>query len=156
MEALADQSSRYFLFYYQLDINMLGNNMFGYDSVVCVPSNPLGIDTEENDPGIAGYYKVKSTSDYLDSDNNYTTTAKADWIFNPKNSDREKEKAITTTVSDTTITDYVDTSVNDPQKYLIELLENNADTIVSSQLQKMAIPGDKTSEQAKKDNEEKK
>ena len=55
MEALADQASRYFLFYYQLDITMLGNNLFGYDSVVCVPSNPLGIDTEENDPGIAGY-----------------------------------------------------------------------------------------------------
>lgn len=151
MEALADKASRYFFFYYQLNITMLGNNMFNYDSVVCVPSNPLGIDSEENDPGIAGYYKVKSLSDSLDANNSYTTTARADWAFNPRNNDREKDKPIAAPVADITITDYVDVSINDPQRYLIELLENNPDVIINSQLQKMQIPSDNPKEQAKKD-----
>lgn len=152
MEALADKASRYFFHYYQISLEMLGNNMFNYDGVICIPSTPLGIDSEENDPGIAGYYKVKGTTDKLDSNNNYYTTALADWVFNPKNANREKQKAAAAPVSDVIIRDHVNVSVNNPVTYIVELLENNADAIITSQLQKVTPPENKTSEEAKKDN----
>ena len=151
MESLADKASRYFFFYYQLGINMLGNNMFGYDAMVCVPSNPLGIDSEVNDPGIAGYYKVKETKDTFDANNNYTTTATADWVFNPRNDTREQDKIISAPVSSVKIYDVLSPEVNDPIKYIIELIENDPITVINSQLQKITKVEKKSKEKAKKD-----
>lgn len=151
MESLADKASRYFFFYYQLGINMLGNNMFGYDAMVCVPSNPLGIDSEVNDPGIAGYYKVKETKDTLDANNNYTTTATADWVFNPRNDTREQNKITSAPVSSVKIYDALSPEVNDPIKYIIELIENDPITVINSQLQKLTKVEKKSKEKAKKD-----
>ncbi len=153
--SLANSQSRYFLFYYQLSIDMLGNNLFAYDGVVCVPSNPLGIDSEENDPGIAGYYKLTSTTDKLDLNNNYTTTAQATWTFSPKNDDREKQKIASMPVADRSISDSISEKVNDPRSYLTELLSNDANAIIVSQLQNVNVPEDKTENVAKKDNNKK-
>lgn len=151
-EALANHESRYFFFYYQLGIEMFGNNIFSYDSVVCVPSNPLGIDSEINDPGIAGYYKVKETRDRLDSFGNWTTNAMADWFYNPKNETREKNKSDINPVSSIpTISDQIPASVNDPINYFVELLENDALAVINAQAQKANKPDKKNNEKAKKD-----
>jgi len=151
-EALTDKASRYFLALYQLGINMMGNNIFSYDSVVCVPSNPLGIDSEVYDPGIAGYYKVKETNDSFDATNKYTTTATADWTFSPKLDDREKTKTSAEPIASVKITDSIPASVNDPINYVIELIENDAMAIINAELQKLKKPEKKTAEKAKKDN----
>lgn len=153
LESLADKASRYFFAYYQLTINMMGTNMFNYDSVVCVPANPLGINTEENDIGIVGYYKVKSTTDSLDSDNNYTTTAIADWVFNPRQQNREKQKDSSGPYSDRVITDKISLAITNPENYVIEFLENDPNTIIALQAQKMQPPKKKTKEEAKKEKE---
>ena len=151
-DALADKASRYFFFYYQLGITTLGSNMFAYDSVICVPSNPLGIDSEINDPGIAGYYKVKETTDTFDANNSYMTTAKADWFYNPKNDSRDKRKAdIAPVSSEFAISDYVPSTMTDPVNYVVELLENDAYAIINAQLQRFTKPEKKSSEKAKKD-----
>ena len=151
MESLADKASRYFFFYYKLNLEMLGNNMFAYDSVVCVPSNPLGIDTEQNDIGIAGYYKIVDTTDSLDANNNYTTTAQADWVYNPRNDNREKQKISSAPIAKMRIVDTVSAKATDPINYIQELIENDVNTVINSQLQNMKNIQKKTSEKAKKD-----
>jgi hypothetical protein len=151
LESLADKSSRYFFFYYQLDIEMLGNNLFGYDAMVCVPSNPLGIDTEINDPGIAGYYKVKETKDTFDMNNQYTTTAVADWIFSPKNGSEERASIAVTPSVQVKIYDHLPHSINDPIKYLVQVIENDPISVINSQLQNFTEVKKTTSEKAKKD-----
>lgn len=152
MESLADKSSRYFFFYYQLGIDMLGNNSFSYDSMVCVPSNPLGIDSSVNDPGIAGYYKVKETRDSINSSNDYRTYAVADWAFNPRDQNRETSKIDQPPVERINIKDALPIEVNDPINYVIELVENDAVSILNQQLQKMNRAEKKANEQTKKDN----
>lgn len=152
-DALADKASRYFFFYYQLGITTFGTNLFSYDSVVCVPSNPLGIDSEINDPGIAGYYKVKETTDTFDNSNNYTTTAKADWFYNPKNDSREKRKAdIAPVSSEFAIKDHIPSTMTDPINYVVELLENDAYSVINSQLQRFTKPDKKSKQKSKKNN----
>lgn len=153
LESLADKASRYFFFYYQLSIESMGTNMFNYDSVVCVPSNPLGGDSQENDTGVAGYYKVINISDNIDANNYYTSTSRADWVFNPKYADREKDKMVKAPSSDMIIKDRVDCSINDPKNYIEEVLENDVNTIINAQAQNM--PQQDKKEEAKKDNEKK-
>lgn len=153
LESLADKASRYFFFYYQLSIESMGTNMFNYDSVVCVPSNPLGGDSQENDTGIAGYYKVINISDSIDANNNYISTSKADWVFNPRYLDREKDKLVKAPSSEMIIKDRVDCSINDPRNYVAELLENDVNTIINNQAQNM--PDQEKKDNAKKDKEKK-
>lgn len=153
MESLADKASRYFVFYYQLSLNMIGNNMFNYDSVICVPSSPLGIDTEKYNIGINGYYKVKSYQDSISSDN-YTTSATADWVHSPKISNREKKQETPTAVSDKIILDFISSDVNKPINYITELLQNDANTIINSELQKMLSPEKTKDQEVKKDKKE--
>lgn len=155
-EALASNASRYFFYYYQLGLEMMGNNIFNYDSVVCIPSNPLGVDTQENDIGIVGYYKVKSTNDNLDSDNNYTTTATADWVFNPRYLNKDKTKDPDVPYSGVVIRDVLDASVNNPENYVLELLENDPNTVINTQAQNMNPPEKKTKEKVKKDEKKEK
>lgn len=151
-ESLANNQSRYFFFYYKLNMEMLGNNAFSYDSVVCVPSNPLGIDSEINDPGIAGYYKVTKSRDILDVYGNWRTNVDADWFYNPKNETREKNKSDINPVSFVpTITDELPASVNDPINYFVELLENDALSVINAQAQNVNKPDKKDKEKAKKD-----
>lgn len=152
LESLADKASRYFFFYYSISLEMLGNNMFNYDSVVCVPSTPLGIDTEENDIGIAGYYKVKETRDSISESGEYRTSAQADWIYNPKNSSREKQKITSAPTRKGRIGDSLPESVTNPINYIIEFLENDPSTIINSQLKNFAKPEEKTEEKGKSDN----
>lgn len=134
MESLADKSSRYFFFYYQLGITMLGNNLTSYDSIVCVPSNPLGIDSEINDPGIAGYYKVKETSDSFDSNNKYETKILADWVFNKRDESMETSKIESRPTELVVIRDTIPLEVNDPLNYIVELIENDPLSVINSQI----------------------
>jgi hypothetical protein len=155
MESLADKSSRYFFFYYQLGITTLGNNAFAYDSFVCVPSNPLGIDSTTNDPGIAGYYKVKETRDSIDAGGGYTTSATADWAFNPRDQNTETNKIDAPPTARINITDSLPIEINNPINYIIELVETDAISVINQQLQKMNKAQKKASEQAKKNNKPK-
>lgn len=134
LESLADKASRYFFFYYQIGIESMGTNMFNYDSVVCIPSNPLGIDTEENDVGIAGYYKITGISDrFIGQTNSYTSNSRGDWVFNPKYLNREKQKINKAPVTNMIIRDKLDISVNSPINYVFELLENDVTSIINNQ-----------------------
>ena len=150
MESLADKSSQYFFYYYQLGLTTLGNNSFAYDSFICVPSNPLGIDSTTNDPGIAGYYKVKETRDSIDVNNNYTTNASADWAFNPRDQNRETNKIDSPPTARINISDSLPVEINNPINYIIELVESDAVSVINQQLQKMNKAQKKNSEQAKK------
>jgi hypothetical protein len=150
MESLANKSSNYFFFYYQLGLDMLGNNCFAYDSFVCVPSNPLGIDSTTNDPGIAGYYKVKETRDTISSNNDYKTSATADWAFNPRDQNLETNKIDAPPTARINISDTLPIEINNPINYIIELIENDAIVVINQQLQKMDKAKKKASEQAKK------
>jgi len=156
LEALSNKESRTFFFYYQTSATMLGNNMFDYDSVICIPSNPLGIDSEENDPGIAGYYKVKETTDTFSSTNEYTTVAKADWFYNPRNNNREKTKTASIPVASGKITDSVSILMTNPVDHVIQLLENDVESIIKIEAQNVIPPETKSKEEAKKNKNVKK
>lgn len=84
IEALANSASRILLFYYSMNLSMIGNNVFEYDNFVCVPLNALGLESSDSDPGIAGYYKVLGTNDTIDNSLNYNTTADCVWVRSPK------------------------------------------------------------------------
>jgi hypothetical protein len=154
MESLADKGSKYFFFYYQLSIESIGTNMFNYDSVVCVPSNPLGIDTEENDTGIAGYYKVIDIQDNINKNGLYTSTSKADWVFNPRYLNREKEKAVLSPGTSIIIKDSLDVGINSPKNYIFQLLENDINSIINMQAESAQVEENKNV--AKKDAEKEK
>lgn len=117
-ESLANNASKVLLYYYQMSIDLLGNNVFDYDSFVCVPLNALGLESSENDPGLAGYYKVLSTQDRIESNLTYNSSATCTWQFSVE-VDKNKSATDTGDLNDNNkVKDFIEASTNDPINYV--------------------------------------
>lgn len=149
-EALANNASKVLLYYYQMNIDLLGNNVFDYDSFVCVPLNALGLESSESDPGLAGYYKVLSTDDRIDSNLSYNSSANCTWQFSVE-IDKNKSAVDTGNLSDNNkIKDYIEASTNDPLNYIRNQISVVAEQQTTNNGQPPAQPQTKPQQKATK------
>jgi hypothetical protein len=133
-----------------MSINMIGNNTFSYNSYVCVPLKALGLETTETDPGIAGYYRVLSTTDQISQDLTYDTTAECVWTYSPEIN--KVKNQVTPNPSDNgKITGQLDVNVNSPIEYINKLMSDTTDSATSNGVPtngQLAKKDDKTSKKS--------
>jgi hypothetical protein len=150
LEALANKASRYFQFQYSLNLTTIGNNLFEASSVICVPSNPLGISSDTHDPGISGYYKVISTSDSISADLMYLTKARCNHVFDPNSRQLDKKRPKENPTSREWINDSVPLRETDPILYIGQLLDNDINAIINLEAEKASVPKKIVKEKAEK------
>lgn len=148
-ESLTNSVSKVLLYYYTLSLSMIGNNCFNDSSYICIPLLALGLESSESDPGLAGYYKVISSTDTIGQDLKYTTNANCVFSFSPV---RDKITALNKTnlSENEKIKDYLDISINDPMKYIEELLQRDAETQNNKGIPSTPAPKKKSSIKSKK------
>jgi len=88
LENLVDSAAKFLKQPYQASPTMIGNNLFNKGRFFVISHNPLGI-SDEDDPGIRGYYRINSVTDVI-SVGQYTTSVEG---FNMgHNFDEKKNK----------------------------------------------------------------
>jgi len=80
---LTDSAENLLRYYYSTNVQTIGNNIFFKGGFFGIPPNLLGIENDEFDPGISGYYVIQKVSDTL-SLGNYTTQLYGSWVTNPR------------------------------------------------------------------------
>ena len=80
---LTDSAENLLRYYYSANVDTIGNNVFFKGGFFGIPPNLLGIENDEFDPGISGYYVIQKVSDSL-SLGNYTTQIYGTWTTNPR------------------------------------------------------------------------
>ena len=80
---LTDSAENLLRYYYSANVETIGNNVFFKGGFFGIPPNLLGIENDEFDPGISGYYVIQKVSDSL-SLGNYTTQIYGTWTTNPR------------------------------------------------------------------------
>ena len=82
-ENLTDSAENLLRYYYSANVETIGNNVFFKGGFFGIPPNLLGIENDEFDPGISGYYTIQKVNDSL-SLGNYTTQVYGTWVTNPR------------------------------------------------------------------------
>ena len=80
---LTDSAENLLRYYYSVNVSTVGNNIFFKGGFFGIPPNLLGIENDEFDPGISGYYVIQTVSDSL-SLGDYTTSIYGTWQSNPR------------------------------------------------------------------------
>lgn len=147
-EGLANNALRVRLYYYGMSLTMFGNNLFPYNSFVCVPFSSLGLESAESDPGLSGYYMVRTTTDTISEDLTYQTTADCVWQFSPP--DDKTKIAINLTMEDNNkIIDHLSVNVNSVGAYVSQKIWASA--LRKTQTPATPAPTDKQKDTSKKD-----
>jgi hypothetical protein len=82
-ENLRDTATNLLRYHYSANVETIGNNVFFKGGFFGIPSNLLGIENDDFDPGISGYYAIQRVNDSI-SLGNYTTNLTATWFWHPR------------------------------------------------------------------------
>ncbi len=83
VENLRDSATNLLRYHYSAQVETIGNNVFFKGGFFGLPPNLLGIENDDFDPGISGYYAIQEVNDSL-SLGDYTTSLTATWFYNPR------------------------------------------------------------------------
>jgi len=82
-ENLKDTATNLLRYHYSAQVDTIGNNVFFKGGFFGIPPNLLGIENDDFDPGISGYYAINSVSDSI-SLGSYSTGIRGTWFWNPR------------------------------------------------------------------------
>ena len=82
-ENLTDSAENLLRYYYTANVETIGNNVFFKGGFFGIPPNLLGIENDDFDPGISGYYAIQKVSDSIGL-GNYSTNIEGTWTYNPR------------------------------------------------------------------------
>ncbi len=82
-ENLRDTATNLLRYHYSANVETIGNNVFFKGGFFGIPSNLLGIENDDFDPGISGYYAIQRVNDSI-SLGSYTTNLTATWFWHPR------------------------------------------------------------------------
>lgn len=82
-ENLKDTATNLLRYHYSAQVDTIGNNVFFKGGFFGIPPNLLGIENDDFDPGISGYYAINGVSDSI-SLGSYSTAVRGTWFWNPR------------------------------------------------------------------------